>query len=367
MLLSRERELAATTSMKIDAVDLFCGAGGLSFGLKKAGINVRAGVDFDAACEYPYEANLGKGKFIQRDVTQLGANEIVPYFRNGAFSLLAGCAPCQPFSTLRNGTDREKSDKWPLLNEFSRLVRDGRPDFVTMENVPALRAQSIFQQFVERLTREGYVVSHHIVNAADYGVPQRRKRLVLLASRFGKIRLLSPAELGCKLTTVREAIGSLPKLKAGCVDKRDPLHKARTLTPVNLARMKASRPGGTWHDWPEELRSPCHTRSNGQSFKSVYARMEWDKPSPTITTQCFNFGTGRFGHPVQDRAITLREAAILQSFPENYKFVESEKDVQLATLGRLIGNAVPVDLGYAIGMSIYKHAKYIDRGKIGEA
>ncbi|WP_321815672.1 MULTISPECIES: DNA cytosine methyltransferase [unclassified Paraburkholderia] len=353
--------------MKIDAVDLFCGAGGLSFGLKKAGITVRAGVDFDPACEYPYDANLGKGKFIRKDVSKVASGDVEAFFNEGRYSLLAGCAPCQPFSTLRNGTEREKSDKWPLLSHFGRLVRDIQPDFVTMENVPALRTQSIFDDFLSVLRRSGYFVTHQIVNAADYGVPQRRKRLVLIASKHGNVRLLSPEELGCETKTVRSAIAGLPKLKAGESDATDLLHKARSLTAVNLARIKASKPGGTWHDWPVALRAPCHQRANGQSFKSVYARMEWDKPAPTMTTQCFNFGTGRFGHPVQDRAITLREAAILQSFPDNYKFVKSGEEIKMSTLGRLIGNAVPVDLGYAIGMSISKHAKYIKRGNSGEA
>lgn len=365
MIPSREPKFASEKYMKIDAVDLFCGAGGLSFGLRKAGISVRAGVDFDTACKYPYEANLGRGKFIERDITQLRTSDILPFFKKDSYSLLAGCAPCQPFSTLRNGTEREKSDKWPLLNEFGRLVREALPDFVTMENVPALRGQTIFEDFVRALEDAEYKVTHHVVNAADYGVPQRRKRLVLIASRHGKVRLLSPEELGCETQTVRDAISKLSKLQAGMVDRKDPLHKARSLTDTNLARIRASTPGGTWHDWPPELLSPCHTRANGKSFQSVYARMEWDKPSPTITTQCFNFGTGRFGHPSQDRAITLREAAILQSFPQDYKFVAPNGEVSMQTLGRLIGNAVPVDLGYAIGMSISKHAKYIERGSRG--
>ncbi|KHJ61321.1 DNA cytosine methyltransferase [Burkholderia glumae] len=345
--------------MKIDAVDLFCGAGGLSFGLKKAGISVRAGIDFDPACKFPYEANLGRGKFIAQDVAKVKKSDVARHFGEGNFSLLAGCAPCQPFSTLRNGTERHKSDKWPLLNEFGRLVKSTRPDFVTMENVPALASQTIFGDFVEQLESLRYEVTSRVVNASDYGVPQRRKRLVLLASRHGKVRLLSPEELGCSKKNVRDAIGELKMLAAGEADKEDPLHRARSLTDINLARIRVSRPGGTWHDWPEHLRAPCHRVESGQSYKSVYARMEWGKPSPTITTQCFNFGTGRFGHPTQDRAITLREAAILQSFPPDYKFVEEGGKVMLSTLGRLIGNAVPVDLGYAIGMSLLKHAKYI--------
>ncbi len=344
--------------MKIDAVDLFCGAGGLSYGMQHAGIDVRAGIDLDPACEYPYSANIRKSRFLLRDISKLQADEVSNFYRKTSLKLLAGCAPCQPFSTLRNGRDREKSDKWPLLNEFGRLVKSILPDFVTMENVPALKGQDIFENFIKTLSEAGYHIMAKVVDAADYGVPQRRKRLVLLASRKGPIRLLSPEELGCKRLTVADAIANLPSLKAGEMDSMDPLHKARSLADINLSRIRASKPGGTWKDWPSHLVSPCHTRIKGETFKSVYARMEWQKPAPTITTQSSNFGTGRFGHPEQDRGISLREAAILQSFPREYKFVPEGGTVEFSTLGRLIGNAVPVDLGYAIGASILLHAKH---------
>lgn len=346
------------TIVKIDAVDLFCGAGGLSYGLQNSGIDVRAGVDLDPACEYPYKANLEGAKFIHEDITKVSAEDITALYRKHSLKLLAGCAPCQPFSTLRNGHDSKKSDKWPLLNEFGRLVEAIRPDFVTMENVPALKGQEVFDDFCKTLERLEYHVTVRVVDAATYGLPQRRKRLVLLASQKGTIRLLSPEELGIKPRTVKDAIGTLPAVESGEVHKDDPLHKAPKLTQINLDRIRASKPGGTWLDWPKSLRSACHTKPEGESYKSVYARMEWGKPAPTITTQSFNFGTGRFGHPEQDRAITLREAAILQSFPRRYKFVDNGKPVNFRTLGRLIGNAVPVDLGYAIGASIKLHAKH---------
>jgi DNA (cytosine-5)-methyltransferase 1 len=343
--------------MEIDAVDLFCGAGGLSYGLEKAGISIRAGIDFDPHCNYPYTKNIRGAKFILKDVTTVEGSSLSKFFSPSAFKLLAGCAPCQPFSTLRNGTDRETNDKWPLLDEFARLVKEIQPDVVTMENVPTLKSQSIFQKFVALLKEEKYHVSSRVVDAAEYGVPQRRRRLVLLASRHGPLRLLSPEELGVKRMTVRDAIENLPALVAGESSTTDVLHKARSLTKINLSRIQASKPGGTWADWPESLKLECHKSIRGASFKSVYGRLEWDKPSGTITTQANNFGTGRFGHPTQDRALSIREMAILQSFPKNYEFVEPGNTPEFVPICRLIGNAVPVELGFAVGLSINHHLK----------
>ncbi|HAT33513.1 MAG TPA: DNA (cytosine-5-)-methyltransferase [Janthinobacterium sp.] len=347
--------------MKIDAVDLFCGAGGLSYGLEKAGITVRAGIDLDPHCEYPYENNIKGAKFLLKDVTAISGKTISKLYRPTSFKLLAGCAPCQPFSTLRNGTNRQKSDKWPLLDEFSRIVRDSNPDTITMENVPVLKSQSIFLDFVSSLKTNGYYVSYKVIDAADYGVPQRRRRLVLLASRHGPIRLLSPEEIGATKKTVRDAIGNLASLEAGQVNDSDILHKARALTDINLKRIKASKPGGTWVDWPENLKLECHKKEKGSSFKSVYGRLEWDKPSGTITTQATNFGTGRFGHPSQNRGLSIREMAILQSFPIDYKFVEPGSVTEFTSVCRLIGNAVPVELGYAVGLSISHHLHNLDK------
>jgi DNA (cytosine-5)-methyltransferase 1 len=155
--------------------------------------------------------------------------------------------------------------------------------------------------------------------------------------------------------TVREAIGHLPALNAGDTYEGDAMHRACKLSPLNVRRIRASQPGGNWRDWPTGLVAACHRQESGQTYPSVYGRMEWDRPSPTITTQFFGFGNGRFGHPEQDRAITLREGAILQSFPEDYEFAPEDQATSFATLGRLIGNAVPVRLGEAIGRSINKH------------
>ncbi len=343
--------------MKIDAIDLFCGAGGLSFGLQKAGIFVRAGLDLDPECDYPYSENIVGAKFLLEDIASIKGEALANLYRPKSLKLLAGCAPCQPFSNLRNGTAREKSDKWPLLNHFSRLIQEISPDLVTMENVPNLKGQSIFESFIKALSVFGYHIEYRVVNAADYGVPQRRKRLVLLASRLGSIHLLAPQEIQAARKTVREAIGGLCPLNAGETSTTDPLHKARGFAKITLQRIRASKPGGTWEDWPEHLRLDCHKRASGATYKSVYGRLEWDKPSGTITTQASNFGTGRFGHPQQDRSLSLREMAILQSFPPDYKFLPQGATACFTPLSRLIGNAVPVDLGYAVGMSIMKHVK----------
>ncbi|WP_148289083.1 DNA cytosine methyltransferase, partial [Herbaspirillum sp. B65] len=227
--------------------------------------------------------------------------------------------------------------------------------FGDMENVPNLQSQSIFQDFVTRLKDDGFNVAYSVVDAAAYGLPQRRRRLVLLASRLGPIRLLSPEEIGATPRTVKDSIGGLPAIEAGETYSADPLHKARALTKINIQRIAASRPGGTWLDWPSHLKLACHQKESGSTFKSVYGRLEWDKPSGTITTQSSNFGTGRFGHPEQNRALSLREMAILQSFPADYQFVKSEEEADFTSIGRLIGNAVPVELGYAVGLSIKSH------------
>lgn len=186
--------------------------------MQHAGIDVRAGIDLDPACEYPYSANIRESRFLLKDVSKLQADEASGFYRKTSLKLLAGCAPCKPFSTLRNGRDREKSDKWPLLNEFGRLVKAILPDFVTMENVPALN----FENFIRVLSEADYYIMAKVVDAADYGVPQRRKRLVLLASRKGPIRLMSPEELGCKRLTVADAIANLRPLNAGEMDSMDP-------------------------------------------------------------------------------------------------------------------------------------------------
>ena len=340
----------------IAAVDFFCGVGGLSLGLKQSGIQVVAGVDIDEACSYPYTANIG-AQFLRRDIRTISGEEVSGLFPAGGRRLLAGCAPCQPFSKHRRGSDTTKDEKWTLLDEFNRIVDEVRPEYVTMENVSGLGPTPVFQRFVFALKKSGYSVDYKVCYGPEYGLAQHRRRLVLLASNVGSIEVPAGLRKAKDYSTVRSVIGKLPAVRSGHSSKSDPLHKARSLSDTNLARIRASRPGGTWRDWPIELRSPCHLKESGATFQSVYARMSWDEPSPTITTQSFNFGTGRFGHPSQSRAITLREAAMLQGFPKTYKFVRPGAPVEFVPVGRLIGNAVPPPLAKSIGVKFVQHSK----------
>jgi DNA (cytosine-5)-methyltransferase 1 len=352
---------AQAAGRAIACVDLFCGAGGLTHGLQRAGVPVVAGVDLDETCRHPYEAN-NQARFHGRDVATLTAEELRGWWGNADIRVLAGCAPCQPFSSYSQRYTSKKEDdqrylrkdgQWGLLRHFSRLVEEADPEVVTMENVPTVIKHEVFADFVATLERRGYRVWYDVVDSSAYGLPQRRRRTVLIASKLGEVRLRRPA--GTAARTVRDALDGLPPLEQGAADARDPLHTASRLSALNLQRVRASRPGGTWRDWPDELVAACHRKRSGRTYPGVYGRMSWSQPAPTLTTQFFGFGNGRFGHPEQDRGLSLREGAILQGFPRNYAFTTPNGEVHFKALGRLIGNAVPVDLGRAIGESILEH------------
>ena len=338
----------------ISAIDLFCGAGGLSHGFVREGIRVNAGIDLDPACRFPFEYN-NAGMFIQANVQDLDPDDIAKLFPRNHVRILAGCAPCQPFSTYKQRTGGNNDERWSLLNSFSSIVERVLPEIVTMENVPNLVKHEVFADFVKTLESNKYYVAYSVVACHEYGVPQTRKRLVLLASRLGSIQLLPGTSDPSKWLTVEDAIGNMPRLDAGQTDPKDRLHRAQNLSDVNKQRIQASVPGGTWRDWPENLRANCHQKASGKTYPSVYGRMEWNKPAPTMTTQCYNYGSGRFGHPEQDRAISLREAALLQSFPREYFFVSAKETINIKKLSILIGNAVPVELGSAIARTIREH------------
>ncbi|MEQ8268763.1 MAG: DNA cytosine methyltransferase [Parvibaculum sp.] len=335
---------------KGEVVDLFCGIGALSHGLRLAGFKIVAGYDIDQNCKYAYEKN-NDAQFFARDVAKLTAREIRKHFSGKVPSVLAGCAPCQPFSTYKQRYGEDP--KWNFVTKFASLAVAVQPDFITMENVPALlnyKGGSVFEAFCTIIRKAGYDLEWSVERCEQYGVPQRRRRLVVLASKSYRLGKLQRDE--SKTVSVRDAIGKLPKVAAGGSHPKDPLHAASGLTAINLKRIRASKPGGTWRDWPKSLRAECHRRPTGKTYPGVYARMTWDEPSPTLTTQCYGYGNGRFGHPVQDRAITLREAAILQSFPPNYEFLPTDEKLSFVEVGRWIGNAVPVKLAEAIGGAI---------------
>lgn len=339
---------------KMAVVDLFCGAGGLSYGMTQAGLDVVAGIDIDPACKHPFETNVGSS-FHEKDVSQVTSTWVSSLYPSDSVKILAGCAPCQPFSTYARRY-AEPDSSWELLSKFSSLIEDIRPEVVTMENVPSLEKHPNFEGFLEKLEESGYEDPYYdVVACADYGVPQTRRRLVLLASSLGDIGLIPPTHTPNSRTTVREFIGDQEVITVGSMSPVDPLHRCSRMSDKNLERIKNSTQGGTWKDWPEDLRADCHKVDSGQTYTGVYGRMRWDTLGPTITTQFNGFGNGRFGHPEQDRAISLREGALLQTFPQDYSFFQKGTEVSIKQLAGLIGNAVPVELGKAIGRSIIEH------------
>lgn len=341
----------------VSAVDLFCGAGGLTHGLIQAGIKVEAGIDIDGQAAFAYTANNPGAQFLLWDLARKNSRSIEKLFRRGKIRLLAGCAPCKPFSKLTNGI--KNHDDWDLLDYFGRFVKGIVPDLVTMENVPELadRGEQVFMKFVGTLESMKYDVDWRIVNCPEYGVPQSRRRLVLLASRIGKIAVPDGRyPRSSQWKTVRQTVGDLRSLKIGEADPDDPLHVAPLLSPLNLKRLRAtSHDGGTRHEWPDDLVLDCHRKKSGERYFSIYGRMWWDKPAPTMTTLCTGIGNGRFGHPEQDRSITLREAALFQSFPRRYAFWPRDQKLNRSAVSKLIGNAVPPKLAEALGRAIIRH------------
>lgn len=351
----------ASKPVRMTAVDLFCGAGGLTRGLLDAGIPISHGYDIDEACRYPYEFNNPPAKFHHKSVTELTGRRLSKHYPKGHLRILVGCAPCVTFSKYTQGFDHRKDPRWALLSHFGRLVRELKPDMVSMENVPELQHHAVFDEFLAILDDEGFYFQEdrakRIVYCPDYGIPQRRSRLVVVASRLGPIKLIRKTHGPRRQRTVSDVLRSMPPLESDDICPNDPLHRTSRLSTLNLRRIQHSRPGGSWRDWPRNLVAKCHRSKTGKGYPSVYGRMEWDKPSPTITTQFHGFGSGRFGHPEQDRALSLREGALLQSFPKGYQFVPPDGQYQFTTIGRMIGNAVPVRLGAIIGRTIRHHVE----------
>jgi DNA (cytosine-5)-methyltransferase 1 len=357
------------THTDFEVVDLFCGVGGLSHGFVKEKFNVKAGIDFDNSCKFAYESN-NNAIFFHRDVKDLTCSELKSLYDEKKRKILVGCAPCQPFSIYNrksSNIENRLEDKWKLLYSFSDLIDDTEPEIVSMENVPLVvtfDGGKVFKDFISRLESKNYLVSWSIVNAQDYGVAQRRKRLILFGTKLGeKIKLIGPTVKDGKFKTVLDAIGHLPNINDGEAHPNDPLHYSKKLNDLNKERIQATPEGGSWKDWDERLLLDCHKKESGKKFGSVYGRMKWNEVAPTMTTYCIGLSNGRFGHPEQDRAISLREAALIQSFPEDYKFIDPNSEFSSPTIARQIGNAVPVGLGIAVAKSIKNHIREIERRK----
>lgn len=323
-------------SFRYTAIDLFSGCGGLSRGLKDAGFQVLAAVELDAKARETYTLNHSDVPLVGADIRKVSAAQLMRScgIRRGDLDLMAGCPPCQGFSTLRarNGRAPAPDSRNELIDDFARLTLALRPKMVMMENVPALAKYEKFSSFVESLERVGYQVLVQVLDVSRFGVPQRRKRLILSASRLGTPRLAIPVDAK---KTVRATIGNL--MKPG--ESGDSLHDYPTKHRSNRVQAMIEaipKDGGSRHSLPSSMKLSCHARTSG--FNDVYGRMKWDDVSPTITSGCNNPSKGRFIHPDQDRPITLREAALLQGFPVNYRFNVAHGKGAIALM---IGNALP--------------------------
>ena len=338
------------SGMIVSAVDLFCGIGGLTYGLSKSGVAVRAGFDNDISCRFAYETNNLQSEFYNADVRDVCSADIAPHYEGADVTVMVGCAPCQPFSSHTRKTRIPDDEDCSLVDDFARLVKECEPDIVSMENVPGLAKHQAFYRLLRTLRHLEYEYQCEVISCIKYGVPQTRRRLVLLASRLGTISLPRPME---NRPIVADFISALPVIEDGKPFPSDPIHTTLRLSSQNRDRIRQSVPGGTWKDWDDAYINRCHRRAY---YPASYGRMKWDSPAPTITTQFCYYSTGRFGHPEQDRTISVREGALLQTFPPGYQLVDSDDEIVIHRLARHVGNAVPVKLAEAIGKCVMEVA-----------
>lgn len=344
---------------ELNAVDFFCGAGGVTCGFKSIGINVLGGIDIDAKFKDTYEKN-NNAIFINADVSNMAPDQLqklLPIQRQQDNLIFIGCSPCQYYSNLKSDKTKSKASRL-LLDDFKEFVLYYKPGFVFIENVPGLetKAGSPIHRFKKELRAEGYTFDQNVLNAKYFGVPQSRRRFVLLASRLvDKIELPKQIRKKDQIVTVKKAIGNydiFPKVEMGHKDDSNFQHSVARLSELNLQRIKATPTnGGTRQFWAnnKKLQLECYKDHDGHY--DVYGRLFWNKPAPTITTRFIYTSTGRYSHPEQDRALSLREGATLQSFPLEYKFHSTNQGV----IATMIGNAVPPKLAEAIGSSLTTH------------
>lgn len=339
----------------INVVDFFCGCGGTSAGLRASGMNIVAGIDIDAQAGKTYEANFPTAKFFLKDIQTFAPSELGRLLGDRQGKLLfAACAPCQPFT--KQHTNKKEGDlRRELLDHFHKFVEELNPDYILLENVPGMqkiaRTEGPLGRFIALLQRQGYSFDVRVISSQDYGVPQIRKRLVLIASRVGEITVPEATHDGSTARpyrTVWESIGDLPPIEAGGVDGSVPNHQAANLSDLNKERIRKTPVNGGRLDWPDDLTLRCHQRHSGHT--DVYGRMAKDRPASALSTRCISLSNGRYGHPTQDRAISVREAARLQTFPDDFHFHGT-----LISMARQIGNAVPVKLAEAMGNAVNNH------------
>lgn len=346
-------------SKPVRVFDFFCGLGGVSKGLQSSGMEIAFGLDNDSDAERTFRANFPEAEFLNADIARVPASALDNLVdgSEGRPLLFNACAPCQPFSRQQGWGARPGDERLDLIGHLSRFVRRFLPEFVFVENVPGLSdvelAGEVFQQLMRDLEESGYSASHRVVRSQDYGVPQRRARLVLLGSRLGPIAFPPPTHgdglAQVKYSTVGDWIRDLPAIKAGETHPLVPNHRASRLSPLNLKRIQATPPGGGWRDLPPNL-LPDSRRSGFAGFTDVYGRLRWDAPAPALTTRCISYSNGRFGHPHQNRAISVREAAALQTLPMDFVITGN-----LNSQARQVGNAVPALLAQHFGECIRSH------------
>ena len=354
---------------KLVVIDLFSGCGGSALGFKSAGFTIKAAVEINKTASDTFQSNFPETTIINRDIREVNGKDLLKQSglkrEDNQRIVILACPPCQGFSSARRNAQRQTDPRNILILEFVRLVKEIKPVAFVMENVPGLArgiGEKVFQEAINQLSKAGYTMTDpKVLEATDYGVPQKRKRLVIMGTRLKGLKLSLPApshrnpndtELNLPAwKTVREVISDLPSLNAGSKDMKDQLHTSANLSEMNLKRLKSTpHNGGDRMSWPDELILECHRNNKGH--KDVYGRMFWDTPSPTITGGCAMISKGRFGHPEQNRAISLREAARLQTFPDTFKF-----NGNLGEIAGQIGNAVPSLLAQAIASSLHQSLK----------
>lgn len=335
--------------------------------MQDAGLSVRFGLDMDPDAGESFKANFPHAEFLRKDIRRLTSEEVASYIlrRNERPLVFGACAPCQPFSKQIHGTS-EDDKRRTLLTEFHRFVETFLPEYVFIENVPGLQTvdehEGPFPAFTDLLGKLGYFFSYKIVMAYHYGVPQSRRRLVLLASRLGEICVPPPTHgpgtSNPSLPKAWDWISHLPAIQAGESHPSVPNHRAAKLSPLNIRRIAATPVGGDRRDWPEALELDCHKKHPGHT--DVYGRVVKHQPSAALTTRCISLSNGRFGHPTQNRAISVREAACIQTFPMDFILQGS-----LNSMARQVGNAVPVLLANVIGDSIVRHYSQTKNAQAG--
>lgn len=344
--------------------DFFSGCGGTSAGLRSAGVEVAMGLDFNRDAGRTFRRNFPDAAFLERDIRDVKADELDVYIDPDRSSpiMFTACAPCQPFSQ-QNRHKKAGDQRVSLLDELRRFVARHKPEYIFVENVPGMQQGCIhngplagFMAFLETL---GYLIRHGVILSQQYGVPQHRQRLVMAATTLGPLELPAPTHgpetLNPEYPTVWEAIGGYPPLAAGEAHAVVPNHQASALSPVNLARIRATPEGGSRKNWPAQLLLNCHIDYSGHS--DVYGRLARNRPAAALTTRCISLSNGRFGHPVQDRALSIREAAAIQTFEDTFVFEGS-----LTSMAQQIGNAVPARLARTFGEHFMAHWRLAAQG-----